>query len=513
MRLLDLPEFAPFLTAQTISENYIQSLNLPLIERSFLTLGGGLGSFVWVDYLRIHGIDVADIGVVGMHEKPYQRYQTLCKNSQIPGHERLRSDSGSSPDNIWGWPGYGLREAVGLAKDGHLRSASKTMWQLFTEPVFTQTYAPKSETVYRALDSEMARIDWEAMWRYGRIRSLRQTDAGRYVVLYEDRYGNARLACANVVHIALGYPGSRVLPDLQDYRQTTMDLRKAVNAYEQHNHVYEFLAEHGGTVILRGRGIVASRILQRIAEVRTETGRDDIRIVHLMRTKRDETTRYRFAKRTNEHNWQLQPFNFPKSAFSGNLRRKFENTPADQRKALIGIWGGTTTSDRKDWRRLVKNGLSQGWYTIAFGNVRDLKPMQSGKLRFTVDALEDAQETLTFVTDFVIDCTGLNSKLETNPFFSDLITQYQLPKNDLDNLVVSNEFEVEGLRTPNGKVFACGVATLGGPFAPVDSFLGLQYAAFRSLQSVRKMRALGLKRFSMLRSFQQWTRWARGLTP
>ncbi len=513
MSLLDRQEFAPFRTAQSISENFINALKLPILTKSFLTLGGGIGSFVWVDYLRVHGVNTADIGVLGIYEEPYQRYQTLCRNSQIPGYERLRSDSGSTPDNIWGWPGYGIREVASLTRQGHLRSASSRLWQLFNEPVFTQTYTPQSQQVYAAMDREAERIGWNEMWQYGRIRSLRKTDAGRYCVLYEDRHGNPKIALANVIHIALGYPGFRFLPDLQTYREATLDLRKVVNAYEMHDHVYEFLAEHGGTVMLRGRGIVASRILQRIAEVRTASGRDDIRVVHLMRTARDEDTRYGLARRKSEHNWQLQPFNFPKAAFSGNLRRKFQNATDEERRKLISIWGGTTTSDRTDWKHLVQNGLTQGWYKIAFGNVLDVKPMQSGKLRFAVESIEETAEQLSLVSDFVIDCTGLNAKIETNPFYDDLLTHYQIPKNAMQNLAVSETFEIEALRAGRGRVYACGVATLGGPFAPVDSFLGLQYAAFKSLQGLRSAREFGLKRFSMPRSLYQWMRWARGVQP
>ncbi|MEM6327792.1 MAG: FHA domain-containing protein, partial [Bacteroidota bacterium] len=76
----------------------------PVQEASYVAIGGGLGNFVWVDMLRIGGVPPNDILVLGLEEKPHSRYERLCINSQIPDHERLRSDSGSCPDCIWGWP-------------------------------------------------------------------------------------------------------------------------------------------------------------------------------------------------------------------------------------------------------------------------------------------------------------------------------------------------------------------------------------------------------------------------
>jgi pSer/pThr/pTyr-binding forkhead associated (FHA) protein len=84
-----------------------------LDETTYLALGGGLGSFVWVDHLLIFGADPREVMTIGLEKVPYARYARLCGNSQIPLHERLRSNSDSCPDNIWGWPGYAVREIWG----------------------------------------------------------------------------------------------------------------------------------------------------------------------------------------------------------------------------------------------------------------------------------------------------------------------------------------------------------------------------------------------------------------
>jgi len=64
-----------------------------------------------------------------------------------------------------------------------------------------------------------------------------------------------------------------------------------------------------------------------------------------------------------------------------------------------------------------------------------------------------------------------------------------------------------------GRVYASGVMTLGGPNAAVDSFLGLQYAALRSVEDLAAQHAPGLHALAPIRSFSQWFRWARGVQP
>ena len=59
------------------------------------------------------------------------------------------------------------------------------------------------------------------------------------------------------VHISVGYPGVKFLPDLQEYRNTYDDYVRVVNAYEPHEHVYEELKRRPGLVMVRGGGITS----------------------------------------------------------------------------------------------------------------------------------------------------------------------------------------------------------------------------------------------------------------
>jgi hypothetical protein len=129
------------------------------------------------------------------------------------------------------------------------------------------TYTPRSGNVFDSLDREAERIGWSGMLKRGRIRGIRKTEDGRYAIAYSvPRKGQRdhRYLIASYIHLSTGYPAIRFLPDLQAYRATTGDFKSVVNAYESHDHVYQTLERQGGTVIVRGRGIVASRILQRL---------------------------------------------------------------------------------------------------------------------------------------------------------------------------------------------------------------------------------------------------------
>lgn len=311
----------PAFQAPRISLSHLMDMGLPMREFDYAALGGGIGSFVWVDGLRLCGVAPGQIAVLGTETKPYARYEQLCRNSQIPPHERLRSNSDSCPDNLWGWPSYALREAWQDASRGRLTHALRYLWQVFAEPTLAETYTPRSGNVFDSIDREAARIGWPQMFTYGRIRSLRQTTDGRYAIAYSASTADRRdhgIIVARYLHLATGYPAIQFLPDLQAYRATTNDFKTVVNAYEAHDHVYEYLEQAGGTVMIRGRGIVASRIVQRIYEARRVN--PNIYLLHLMRSPKPTGNRFGKAQRVVKNHYEFQPFNWPKACWGGDLR-------------------------------------------------------------------------------------------------------------------------------------------------------------------------------------------------
>jgi hypothetical protein len=107
----------------------------------------------------------------------------------------------------------------------------------------------------------------------------------------------------------------------------------------------------------------------------------------------------------------------------------------------------------------------------------------------------------------------MEARIDTNPLLKDMVEMYQLGRNPKGRLPVANDFEIAGMRNGPGRIYASGAMTLGGPYAAVDSFLGLQYAAQVSVDAIAQLNVPGLRRLNGLRSWGQWLRWARGVHP
>ncbi len=147
------------------------------------------------------------------------------------------------------------------------------------------------------------------------------------------------------VHLGLGYPALRLVADLARYRALQGDSFSAVSAYEPHEHVYRLLAQSGGTVLVRGAGITASRVIQRLIDERDASGRD-IRIVHLVRQAGAEASR-RPRRRDSAAAFDYQTFNFPKGAAGGQLSQRIQDLDDSERPATLAALGGTTSPRRR----------------------------------------------------------------------------------------------------------------------------------------------------------------------
>ncbi|MHB8645144.1 MAG: FHA domain-containing protein, partial [Thermomicrobiales bacterium] len=155
----------PIFNEPFVSVAALGQVGLPVYTTTYAALGGGFGSFIFTDNLVVYGVDPSAIISLGIYPEPYHRYAGLARNSQIPLHERLRSNSESTPDNIWGTPGYAVREAGQSFKSGHWGNAIQVLWQVFGEPTVAQTYTPRAGDVFHAMDRESARIGWQNIWR------------------------------------------------------------------------------------------------------------------------------------------------------------------------------------------------------------------------------------------------------------------------------------------------------------------------------------------------------------
>ncbi|AXT86875.1 hypothetical protein C6I20_11085 [Aeromicrobium sp. A1-2] len=487
------------------TDEQVAAAGIPVVDVPFVTVGGGIGSFVMFDYLRIAGVPKDQLKVLGINDAPWSTYEYLTRNSQIPRGERLRSDSASTPDCIWGFPSYAVREA--LAAKG-LRNKLGPLWTVLTEPILSDYYTPRAGQAFASMERETARVGYFDCLEKGLVRMVRKRRGGGYFTVLTPPEGTTatrRVAYrSRWVHLAVGYPGLKFLDDLQTYRDAYQDYASVVNAYEPHEGVYEELRRHPGTVVIRGSGIVASRILQRLIDDRDKHGLQT-QIVHVFRTYVSGAQgKSVFMRRPGGHGWSYQGFNYPKSVWGGQLKTKMRRLEGEDRAALYKAIGGTNTPVRKLWREQLARGRAEGWYRTVTGQVESVMPAPGGgtTTRITTD-----QGVLELHANYVIDCTGLEATITEHRLMADLLEHAGAGRNPLGRLDVERTFEVRGTSN-EGRIYAAGAATLGGYFPGVDTFLGLQIAGLEIADDLARQ-GFG-KRIGPIRSTTQWFRWARG---
>lgn len=516
--------------SEIVSASEIKSSEYFAGEFTYLTVGGGLGSFAWGNHLRIFGIGTGSIRAIGDDVIPYANYQRLCRNSQIPPHERLRSNSVSTPDNIWGFPGYASREMWRDLKEFRF-GGLKYIFQVFGEASLAQSYTPRSGDVFKAIDAEAQRIGWKEMFVAGRVLGIRKTDDERYAVAYrvpEDqaRAGSReRIMIGKYLHISTGYPATRFTDDLQAFKARFPEEARVFNAYEQHEVVYRNIESEPkpAIVVVRGRGIVASRIIQRLFEARQKN--PHIKIVHQMRNPvgRNEGYRYKRAQRYVYNHIENQAFNWPKACWGGELLRETERASPEERIKIYDSIGGTTTADRRDWRNIIQLGLGDGWYQPVFGHFESLelvKTDQGSKIHMKLQG-QRGQPGTDVTADYIVDCTGLIGDITHSPCLRDLVETYRLPRNPTSlgpkpafgGIAVTPDFEITAFRNGTGRAYGAGQIVGRGPQPVVDSFLGLQYAALRSVDHLAVIGAPHVSLFGPLRSITQWMRWMSNRAP
>lgn len=488
------------------TDDMVTGAGIPVVDVPFVAVGGGLGSFCMVDHLRIAGAPLEALRVLGLTDHPWEHYRYLAAVSQIPDHERLRSDSASTPDNIWGFPSYALREAW---EDRTLAP----IWQVMTEPILADYYTPRAGQVYRAVHREALRIGWYRIVNKGQVRMVRRRAGGGYFVLLTPPPGSGaarRVAFrCRFAHIALGYPGVRFLPDLQEYRQRHRDFQRVVNAYEPHDHVYQRLVGRPGTVLVRGSGIVASRVLQRLGDDIEQHGARTT-VWHLFRNYVAGPHGPPRFRRDGGDGFAYQAFNFPKAAWGGQLRYALERLDGEERARLIRAMGGTNTPKRRSWQAQLQRGREAGWYRTHVGEVTEVVPTDDGRILTRIRSGDGA--TFEIVADYIIDATGLDGEVRDNRVLADLLDHGGAQLNPLGRLEVDKDtFELVGTRNEPGRLYGAGSMTLGGPYAPVDSFLGLQYAALRATDDLARLGFV--RRIGVWRSITQWWRWTRNREP
>jgi hypothetical protein len=519
-QLSDAGDLTPELIDTPVwTDEMVARAGIPIVDVPFVTVGGGIGSFVMADHLRIAGVPATQIAVLGVNEHPWDTYEYLTRVSQVPRGERLRSDAGSNPDNIWGFPSYAMREAwhakkgfvataTGVKKQSTVGAKLAPLYNVLTEPILTDYFTPRAGQAFAGMEREAWRIGYTQMLRKGLVRMVRRRQGAGYFTILTPAAGTSatkRVAFrSRFVHIAVGYPGLRFLPDLQEYRTRTQDYTHVVNAYESHEHVYDELVRRPGTVIIRGGGIVASRVLQRLIDDRNLKGAQT-NIIHLLRNYLPARHGPSVTKRRKGlYGIGIQGFNWPKSNWGGVYKSQLEKATPEERKELLSWQGGTTTPHRKLWLQQLAAGEKGGYYRQIIGQVQEVQQTPDGRILTIVST---QQGPTSIPADYIVDATGLEADITEHRLLKDLFDMTGAVKSPYGRLDVELSFEVKGTRNGDGLLFASGSATLGGPYATVDSFLGLQYQALRITQELAKY-GFG-KKLGLGRSTSQWMKWMR----
>jgi hypothetical protein len=486
------------------TDEMVAAAGIPVTDINFVTIGGGIGSFVTTDYLRIAGVPTERIAVLSNLDFAWQTYEYLTRVSQIPKPERIRSDSASRPDNIWGFPSYALAEAIS-------ERTLAPLWQVFTEPMWADFYTPKAGRVFAGLEREANRIGWSKMLVKGQVRMVRKRQGGGYFVILTPMAGSAatkRVAYrAEYVHLAVGYPGLRFLSELQDFRVAQQDFHHVVSAYEEHEHIYETARKKHIVVMLRGGGIVSSRVLQRLMDDRAKYGLSTD-IVHLFRTYiAGSHGPNAWSRRKGGNGFAYQGFNYPKSVWGGQLKARMRTLEGEDRAKAYKLMGGTNTPWRRRWQAQMNEGRAAGWYRTMTGTVDQMRIEDD----MIVSDVKTEAGVVPVAADFVIDCTGLEADIAEHRVLADLLQHSGAGRNPVGRLDVERTFELRGSGSGPGVMYASGATTLGGYFPGVDTFLGLQVAAQEIADDLARRGFC--RRIGAGRSVRQWLRWARNQEP
>lgn len=466
-------------------------------EIPYLSVGGGIGSFCWVNALRVHGIQETEIGVISLSDTPYDQFKSYCEHSGLFSDDRLRSDSGARPDNFWGFPGYAINEMIDSVREKKLRKAFGILTRIVSEPLNSEFYTPTTERLYKSLDREMERIGWGRCLKKGKALAVRKTNEGRYVVFYEQEDGSIRAIVTSILHLSLGH--SMKYPE---YVQNTS--QRVLSSYTLPTGFFEYVKTRNLHIAVVGRGIVASYLIERLFKTNPNST-----VTSVFRKPIEEDKDTRNKKRAVYKGWKLQPFNWPRSAFSGRIMEQIKKTDPAYRKTLSSAWSSPTTPPRKDWMKLLEEKSNANQYHVIYGEVSEVK--EQGNYLSLRTSLEDSHATTnsTVMVDYVIDCSGFDDKAENKALYADLIRTYDLPLTYTGGLTVDEQFSLTALSSEKGRVYVTGCGVSGNAYGPVDSFFGHQYASIQVINDLVSLPFVSLKKLNAVTSLKGWVNWMR----
>ena len=103
-----------------------------------------------------------------------------------------------------------------------------------------------------------------------------------------------------------------------------------------------------------------------------------INVIHCHRSRLQAGRRYGWSQRKVNGEFEFQAFDWPKGRWTRTQRYALEAAAPEERKHLRR-WGGTTIANRHDWRRIVREGLREGWYRQEYGVVKSVDRTDDGR--------------------------------------------------------------------------------------------------------------------------------------
>lgn len=445
-----------------------------------VSVGGGLGSFTLVDILRIAGVPSDSICVIGPHRSPIHQYETSLDNSGIGPQDRLRSESCSTLDNPWGFPGYAMREALQSRRTAPLL-------RTLGEATVAEYYTPRRCDVVASVTREAERISWREMHRAGLVESIRR-EHGHYVVDVRGPDGEWSVRTNNV-HLALG-PGPRRSPsDSQRVNRLRAGEPVVFHVYENHDLILRQARARRLTVAVRGGGIAASHAVDRLL-VERERSAPDLRVIHLTRHE-DPGTR--------------QAFNVPKAAWGGQYLESLVKADDARADELLRRFATTTIPARSAVARRRYRAVQAGALVELVHP--DPRLSNCGDL-IAIDVGDDTPPRLA---DYAIDATGFESGVSAQPVVDSLLTQSGVAESRFGRIDVDDSFAAVGLDTVAGRAYVSGSLSFGKRYGAPDTFLGLHFCGHHIAHDLAR-RGIG-RSFRADRSIAWWARWALGLDP
>ena len=178
--------------------------------------------------------------------------------------------------------------------------------------------------------------------------------------------------------------------------------------------------------MMRGGGIVASRMLQRLIDDRDKFGLQT-QIVHVFRTYVDGAHGPSiFMRRRGGDGWAYQGFNYPKSVWGGQLKAS-ARLEGEDRAELYKAIGGTNTPTQL-WQRNSRGGGPRAGTAPSRARSTDCGPARTAGRRSPED--RPGPPIRRGPRNFVIDCTGLEADISEHRVLADLLEHAAGPQPD-----------------------------------------------------------------------------------